>query len=117
MNDSKYLILNTPELWAIYGDIPCLDRRQAWLEIAKVPVQYPAWLLHEDGVTRKWFDCGGGEAEITEWVAWQPADPAPDAPQDEDEQALRSFLDDPSKPAKGDLAIFKAGRDYEKRLH
>jgi hypothetical protein len=85
-------------------------RSLCWLKIADVPVQYPAWLHYPNG---RVFYQEVRPASI-EAIHWQPAPLPPPPPVDEDDAALRAFLDDASKPAKGDLAIFKAGREYER---
>lgn len=96
-------------------------RSRAWLRIADKPVEYPAWLKNTVNKV-KWFDDPPPQPGnwVCEWIYWQPADPAPDAPVDEVESDFHAWvksegLSDLESPCdQFALAAYKAGRDYER---
>lgn len=89
-------------------------RVRAWLEITKMPVQYPAW-LERDGLVI-WFRVENFDSKQG-WNHWQPAMSAPKPPKDEDEQEFeKGYSEHAVYESQRELALtwFKAGRAYER---
>lgn len=110
-NDPDYVLINTPELKRLYAPKQATDeflngqwmpvpdnetgfqhweyrrpRHLAWLEIAKVPVQYPAWILLGNGERFYADDPNDLSAKCAK--SWQPAPSAPKPPVDDEKLAF-----------------------------
>lgn len=97
-------------------------RSRAWLRIADKPVEFPCWIKHKDDEDIRWFDKNiwNGDCPFNYgFTHWQPADPAPDAPINPDEEAFEKMQKElfvfAQTSSDTQRFIWQAGRDYEKQ--
>lgn len=113
MKDSDYIVIDTPELKALFAPKQATDeiewngsqiwekvcneeefsqdrkahyrrlRSRAWLKIADKPVQFPCW-AHNEAVYSRPVYCDKELPYHGTWTIWQPAPAAPDPPSDSD---------------------------------